>query len=204
MNPHLKAFQIINTSVKNCPPIHYIFTAIRSMVNIESVFIGQTLIDEIPENAFRPLNGSKNNSTSLYFNGKKITKIGNNAFNHLTYLSCLEFSRNNLIHIPKNVFNFEKFNNNLFELYFLDNYPNSSSFEIGSFDNLNRPTIIYLSNGVKYNNITFLDQHIFEEFLIKNKNKIDVKTIDYKDCRSFWLIDNKNYVNQLTYTFHGS
>jgi hypothetical protein len=74
MNSHLKAFQIINTSVKNCPPIHYIFPAISSMVNIESVFIGQTLIDEIPENAFRPLNGSQNNLTSLYFNGNKITK----------------------------------------------------------------------------------------------------------------------------------
>jgi hypothetical protein len=161
MNSHLKAFQIINSSVKNCPPVHDIFTAISSVVNIESVFISQTLIDEIPENAFRPLNGSQNNLTSLRFNGNKITKIGNNALNHLTYLSRLEFNRNNLSHISKNAFNFEKFSDNLFELYFLDNYLNSSSFEIGSFDNLNRPTIVYFSNGIKYNNITFFRSTCF-------------------------------------------
>ncbi len=48
----LKELAIHNTSLKNSPPNHNIFEAIRSMHNIEHVYIFYSQIEEIPENAF--------------------------------------------------------------------------------------------------------------------------------------------------------
>jgi hypothetical protein len=163
------------------------------MDNIKMLQIFHCLIEEIPENAF---NGTQNNLTAINLYDNKITKIGNNAFKELNSLSYLDLKENRLDHISENAFSFSKSNDELFRLFLHKNSLNSTSFEKGSFNNLNRPTILFLSDWDKLNNITYLDQHIFEEFINKNKqNKIDLTTIDCNDCRSFWL---KKYDKQIS------
>ncbi len=196
---NLKELLISNTSLKNFPPIHDIFRAISSMVNIERFYIFNSLIEEIPDNAFRPVNGSQNNLKDIGLYQNKITKIGNNAFKHLNYLLSLGLEQNKLDHISENAFSFEKFNDNLFGLFLYNNSLNSSSFESGAFDNLNRPTAIHFNFDDKSNGIKYLDERIFQPFINNNnKNQIFLNTIDCNDCRSFWLIKNQKYSSQIT------
>ncbi len=193
IDSELIEFSVFNTSLKNSPPNHDIFAAISSMGNIKMLQIFHCLIEEIPENAF---NGTQNNLTAINLYDNKITKIGNNAFKELNSLSYLDLKENKLDHISENAFSFSKSNDELFRLFLYKNSLNSSSFEKGSFNNLNRPTILILSDWEKLNNITYLDQQIFEEFLNKNKqNRIDSTSIDCNDCRSFWL---KKYDKQIS------
>jgi Leucine-rich repeat (LRR) protein len=168
------------------------------MVNITYAQISNSLIEEIPENAFKPLNGTQENLSILNLNDNKITKIGNNAFNHLNSLTQLELDGNKLDHISENTFNFSKSSDKLLQLFLDRNSLNSSSFEKGAFDKFNRPTYIIFSFGHNLNNITYLDQHIFEEFMNNNNHSmIDSITIDCEDCRSFWLFQNEKYSKQL-------
>jgi Leucine-rich repeat (LRR) protein len=200
MSSSLKEFSVSNTSLKNSPPNYDIFSAISSMVNITYAQISNSLIEEIPENAFKPLNGTQKNLSILNLNDNKITKIGNNAFEYLDSLTQLELDGNKLNHISENAFNFSKSSDKLLQLFLDRNSLNSSSFEKGAFDKFNRPTYIIFSFGHNLNNITYLDQHIFEEFMNNNNHsKIDSITIDCKDCRSFWLFQNEKYSKQLSF-----
>ncbi len=132
-------------------------------------------------------------------NDNKITKIGNNAFEYLDSLTQLELDGNKLDHISEDAFNFSKSSDKLFQLFLDKNPLNSSSFERGAFNKLNRPTYIIFSFGFNFNNITYLDQHIFEEFMNNNQqNAISSNNIDCNDCRSFWLFQNKKFSQQFS------
>jgi Leucine-rich repeat (LRR) protein len=200
-NIHLKELYISNTSLKNFPPNNDIFTAISLMPNIESVQITNSLIEEIPDNAFRPLNGEQTNLTKLYLFGNKIKRIGNNAFEYLTSLKRLELYSNDINHISDKAFNFLRTSEKHLSIGLNDCLLNSSSFQVGAFDHLKRPTIIYFdySGDIKVNKITFLDQHVFQSFLNNNdKNEIVLTTIDCNDCRSFWFFNNQKFSQQIT------
>jgi hypothetical protein len=141
------------------------------------------------------LNGTqKKNFLNLNLFANKISKIGNSAFNHLDPLTQLDLEVKKLNQISENAFNFSKFNDKPFLLFLYRNSSNSSSFEKRSFNSFHRLTQFIFTYDFKSNNITYLDQHIFEEFLNKNKeNGIDSNTIDCNDCHSFWL---KKYSKQ--------
>jgi Leucine-rich repeat (LRR) protein len=197
---YIQEIRIYNTSLKNSPPDHDIFAAISSMENLEELTIGYSLIDEIPENAFQPINGTKNKLTQIFLMNNKISKIGNNAFGNLTYLNEIDLENNKLDHIPEKAFNFSDSSaNSTLLLYLIKCSLNDSSFEKGAFNNFDRPTMLYLNYFDQSNNITFLDQHIFEPFFSANNNNgIELNTIDCKDCRSFWLIKLQKFPSQLS------
>ncbi len=72
------------------------------------------------------------------------------------------------------------------------------SFESGAFSNLKRAAAIDMrptgknANGTE--KVTYLDQHVFEEFFSKDhRNEVKLLTIDCKDYRSYWLIKNDKY-----------
>jgi hypothetical protein len=45
--------------------------------------------------------------------------------------------------------------------------------------------------------VTFLDQHVFEEFFIKDqRNQLILYTVDCNDCRSYWLVKTEKYSSQ--------
>ena len=200
---HTNAFSAINlrltiliielTQLKSLPPNYDIFTAISHMIQINSVYIQYCEISEIPDNAFRPLNGTQTNFTTLYLGFNKITKIGNNAFQYLVSLSTIVLYNNPINHVSENAFNMLRKSETLLDIN-LNNCPlNSSSFEIGSFSNLKRPTKIQFTS----NNVTHLDQHVFEPFFGYSKqNTLTLDRIDCNDCRSVWLLNK--YSTQLS------
>ncbi len=80
---------------------------------------------------------------------------------------------------------------------------NGTSFEIGSLNNLKRPTELILGENP---NLTYLDQNIFQPFLdsnVENKITLEEETIhektsfDCDDCRSYWLKKDSKYRNRI-------
>jgi hypothetical protein len=170
VNFRLKEFYCHSTPLRNNPPNYDIFTSLSLMVGIECIWISVTQIHEIPKNAFRPLLGQQKNVTILGFFG------------------------NNINHIPNNTFNYLRKSDKHLSINLNENPLNSSSFEVGAFNNLNRPTSIWLPG----NQIKYLEQTIFEPFFNDNdKNIIQIDNLDCEDCRSYWLFKNGKYSHQL-------
>ncbi len=101
--------------------------------------------------------------------------------------------------IPKNAFNFEKESKETLRLDLQLTKLNGTGFQLGSLENLKRPTDIYLGDNPKQ---TCLDEHIFRPFLDANDHNViridiyDVPFIDCDDCRSYWLKKESKYFNR--------
>jgi hypothetical protein len=183
-----------STPLTNSPPTHDIFLMLSSIINLETVNLLSTNITKIPSNAFQSINGSLNNLKTIDFSHSPILEIGDNPFSTLKNLKVLTFYFTNISSIPKTAFHFENDSNESFYLDLRQNNLNGTSFAVGSLDHLKRPTDIYLG----YNqNLTFLDQHIFQPFLESNdKNKIfyfQNGSFDCDDCRTYWLKKEPKY-----------
>jgi hypothetical protein len=115
-------------------------------------------------------------------------------------LYSLAIESNKVNHISKSAFSFEKSSNSLIEID-LTNLPlKGDSFESGAFGDLKRPARINLNprDEKRAEKVTFLDQHVFEEFFIKDhRNKLMLQTVDCNDCRSYWLVKTKKYSSQI-------
>jgi hypothetical protein len=113
-------------------------------------------------------------------------------------LEVLNLHNNTIDHISEKSFNFGESSEKITRIFLNDCLLNSSSFEIGAFDNLNRPTVLSFNLYDQINYVTYFDQRIFESFLDKNKNnQIISKALDCNDCRSFWLHKNEKYHPQI-------
>jgi len=177
-----------------------LFAAISLMKNFVRLEIRNTSITEIPDNAFTPSNERKN-FFDIVISNTELNRIGNNPFHNLPQLLNIFLINNKLNRIPKGVFNFPKVNGSLYtNIYLTNNHLNSSSFEIGAFSNLKRPTIIQLENygSSDTNKITYLNQKVFQPFHDSHeKNRVNIGGLDCADCRNYWLVENSNYSNQL-------
>jgi hypothetical protein len=166
---------------------------------LEELDLCYTNITKIPSNAFQSKNGAQNNLTFITFANSSIAEIGENPFYHLNNLNFLSFSGTKIDSIPKNAFNFEKESkkNLIFGLQWTK--LNGTSFELGSLDNLKRPTYLYLGGNPKQ---TYLDEHIFRPFLEANFQNViliyiyHVLYFDFNDCRSYWLKKESKYHNR--------
>jgi hypothetical protein len=193
INLRLEEFQVSNTSLRNSPPNYDIFTALSLMIEIETIRIVYSKLEEIPENAFRPLMGHQNKLTYVGFQDNIITKIGNNAFQDLFSLSQLKLYSNKIDHIPKNAFKFLK-KSALSHLDLDNNLLNSSSFEEGALSYLNGPILLEIDR----HNMKYLDQNIFEIFFYNNEgNTLIMEKLDCDDCRSSWLFKNEKFSKQI-------
>jgi hypothetical protein len=157
------------------------------MLNIEFISISQSKITEIPSYAFKPVIGPQNKLSRLWIESGVVQNIGNYPFFSLNHLNELSVDLNYLDFIPKDAFHFEKESNENLRLWLTANKLNDSSFEIGSFDNLRKPTILNLG----YTLITYLDEKIFSPFLeLNHQNFIGFHASDElncDDCRNYWL-----------------
>ncbi len=203
INQSIKEFDVHNTPLNNYPPNYDIFTAFSSMTDLEVLNIMYTNLEEIPENAFRPLNGLQNNLSSVNFYNNKISKIGNNAFKYLNSLTELQFISNSVDIIPENAFSFSDTSEKRLYIFLTACHLKNTSFSIGAFNHLNRPTTIFLNSWLNdSNNITFLDQRIFEPFFnANNQNEIQASHLDCDDCRSYWLVKDIRFSKQLNKTY---
>ncbi len=124
------------------------------------------------------------------------SKKSETAFKNLNNLYSLTIESNKINHISKNVFSFEKSSDSLIDID-LTNVPlKGDSFESGAFSDLKRPARINLHprDEKRAEKVTFLDQHVFEEFFIKDhRNELVLYTVDCNDCRSYWLVQTEKY-----------
>jgi hypothetical protein len=111
----------------------------------------------------------------------------------------LTIESNQINHISKNAFSFEKPSDILIDIE-LTNLPlKGDSFESGAFSDLKRPARINLHprDEKRAEKVTFLNQNVFEEFFIKDhRNKLILYTVDCNDCRSYRLVKTEKYSSQ--------
>ncbi len=190
-----------NTPLTDSPPTHDIFLMLSSIINLETVNLLSTNISKIPSNAFQSINGSLNNLKTIDFSHSPILEIGDKPFATLKNLNYLSFLETNISSIPKTAFHFENDSNELFQLDLRRTNLKGTSFAVDSLNNLKRPTIIYLGY---YQNLTFLDQNIFQPFFEANvKNEISFFQngyFDCDDCRSYWMRKEPKYNDRFRFS----
>ncbi len=183
----------------NSPPTHDIFHMLSSIISLEEIDLCYTNITKIPSNAFKPINGAQNNLTFITFANSSIAEIGDNAFYSLNNLSYLSFSGTKIDLIPKSALNFEKESKIKLSLGLQWTKLNNTGLELGSLENLKRPTDLFLGDNP---NQTYFDEHIFRPFLDANDQNdilIDIThatCLDCNDCRSYWLKKESKYHNR--------
>ncbi len=198
MESNITVFIVNKTPIESSVPNYDLFTAFSSMNNLKKLDIEYTNLKDIPNNAFRPLNGVQKNLISVNLPSNNISTIGENAFQSLPNIQTIDLSSNLLKNISENVFKITNTSEKLLQIYLTSNELNSNSFAQKSFDNLKRPTLLTLS----YNNITYLDENVFHSFLNKDiNNTIVLSTLDCNDCHSFWLIKNQKLKEQMNQVF---
>ncbi len=200
----MKSFYTELSPIEYLPPNYDIFHSLSLMLNIEDIKIRGTRITEMPSYAFKPIVGHQNRLRGIWIDFGVVEKIGNYLFYGLNSLTTISFHSNRLVSITKNAFHLEKPSNETLGLWLSDNRFNDSGFEIGSFENLRKPTDLRLNHTF----ITYLDENIFLPFLQSNdKNLITFESDDKlncDDCRNYWLrkefhlLGNKTNISKCT------
>lgn len=194
-----KTFHTSYSPIENSLPNYDLFHALSLMLNLESIVLDNTNIKEIPENAFKSLNGPQNKLWAVYVRYGILEKLGDYAFSDLNNLKQIALDGNELSYIPQNAFFFNKKSNETLEIWLNANQLNSSSIEFGTFLSIyGRPVTLNLYENPK---ITYLEEKIFRIFFEYNpENKIRFKAIkfDCNDCRSSWIKDYYNkFINRI-------
>ena len=78
-----------------------LYDILSSFVNIEDIWLSK--FNEIPSNAFRPINGYQNNLRQIRIDNS-ITKIGSHVFSNLKSLTILDLLIGNMISISDYAF----------------------------------------------------------------------------------------------------
>ncbi len=175
-------------------------TAISSLIKLEEIEFSDTNLSKIPSHAFKNVNGFQNKLNTLSFRGNKIKSVENNAFYYLNSLSRLDLSKNSIDHIEVHAFDFSNSSNTALYIALYENKLNDTSIEIGAFTNCKRELLF----DVRWNELTFLDERIFDPILrINSKNRLVVTGNNYTcDCRMFWLFKKRTSIrNQFYETF---
>ncbi len=182
-----------NVRLSNPPPNERnIFDASTQFVNVKYILLPHNGLTSIPDHAFHSNHSDLHQLTYLNLRQNNITRIPTEAISNLAKLSSINLGQNKINSIAKSAFVLSA--NITSALISIDyNQLNSSSFEGNWFSlkelNSSAKVDINLSN----NNITYLDQHIFEELLSPKYNIVlTVDSNPFKcDCKSKWLIINK-------------
>jgi hypothetical protein len=210
-NDNLLGFSISSTPLRTLKPLYDIWTAMSPIKNLRTLYIENTLIKEIADNAFGLSSDSHYNLSYIFiFNNHMLNRIGDNAFGFLPSLTKLDLTNNSINHISKNAFNSNIKPTASQSIYIdlSDNYLTGASFEVGAFSDLNIQTELRLGIWTwDKNNITYLDKHVFKPFLDKTFSGQEVNAIDMSsilscnDSRNQWLFENKKYEVQVSNLF---
>ena len=175
-----------------------IFDILSSFVNIEFIFLQDIGVNEIPSNAFRPINGYQKNLRGLNF-WNSIHKIGSHAFSNLKNLKVLSLDIFNLNSISDYAFEFEEYSDQIFIIEFID-ISDFSAFNEKTLLNIRRATELRLLDNDR--EIFILEEKVFLPFLLDNeKNTIHLEesqVFDCNDCRNYWIKNNQNVTNRVS------
>ncbi len=112
------------------------------MRNLNYVRIVTTNIIEVPQHAFRPLNGHLDKLKYTEIWSPRFQKLGNYAFYNLDSLSEVRFVHNSLDSIPSNAFHFPKESKENIDIYVDHTLLNASDIDFNAFSNIRRPASI--------------------------------------------------------------
>jgi hypothetical protein len=99
-----KSFGLFDCPTLNQPPNHDLFRVISKMKYLEYLEFANTEIEEIPSNAFSPVNGYQIKLNYVKIYGSKLIKINENVFYDLDSLTYIDLSPNSIFQIPMNSF----------------------------------------------------------------------------------------------------
>ena len=187
----------IESNPKLSSPDNSIFDALSRFVHAHFVLLADNNVSEIPSNAFH---NEQDQLKVLLLIGKSIKKLGNNAFSLLKGLTSLTLESTSIDFIPENAFEFNEVSNESLTIERTHNkHLNITGFSMHSLTKLKRPT--YISIDIPNNSsFQYLDQKIFEPFLLSNDNnaiQIWTGSIDCNDCRNYWMKKNPTLLKRL-------
>jgi hypothetical protein len=167
-----------------------------SVWELSNAFLNlETLLLYIPMKVIKDGDLGENLLRSLADIRINVSSIEGSPFYHSQNLESISFTQGNIKYIPASTFKMK--NNSRFSYIDFDGnrYIDSSSFEVGTFDNLTSVTI-----GFRSFKLNYLDEKIFVPFLNSHpKNRITISGsrtdegayTDCNDCNSFWAFQRK-------------
>ncbi|XP_054159750.1 leucine-rich repeat-containing G-protein coupled receptor 4-like [Oppia nitens] len=160
-----------------------VFYAINSLKALQTLYISNTSIATIPDNAFQ---GIKYLNTIYLVNS--VNNIGRHSFRTLRNIEVLDLSYNKLINISDEAFAIQDSpNDESLYIRLTNNTFGENALRKEIFDGLDRDVVIHIE-GKKFG---YLNETIFGHFLRQNSlNDIWFSSLDCNDCRNVWLISD--------------
>jgi hypothetical protein len=135
------------SKLRNNPPKFDLYAALSSFVNLEviSLSLEYNSVHDIPDHAFRDINGKQNNLEYIEFNGYFIlSRIGNYAFYDIPNLSFIRFNSITIKNISAHAFDFYDSNERILSIFMQNSSLNEKSFAAATFSNSKRPLQVSL------------------------------------------------------------
>jgi Leucine-rich repeat (LRR) protein len=173
------------------------------MQNLEFLDISNSSIDNIPNDAFRPLSAKQKSLTTINLRNNKIGVVGDRAFYSLPNLKHLDLSGNLIDVISKEALELEKPVNGEtgwskeISIDLSKNKLGGSSFKTESLNALYRTATITLDLDKEK---AFLEKNVFQSFMdLNSENRIKLNGLDCRNCESYWLLgpDYKDRVDTI-------
>ncbi len=138
------------TKLVNNPPDFDLYAALSSLVNADNFNINLEWYrnHEIPDYAFRAINGKQYYLKSIMFNGQfNISRIGNYAFYPIANITKIYLERIPVGFISAHAFDFEDSSSDYLIINLVNSSLTENSFETGVFTNSKRPLKVYLGKS---------------------------------------------------------
>lgn len=166
-----------------------IFSELAKFEKLETVILSNTMLLGLPDRMFEGSNMT--DLTYLDLSSNNISSVGRRVFAQLPEIHRLNLDNNQLTYIYNDTFDFDHEESKLLLIFLRFNQLNSSSFEPGLFQKVEKTVFLYLN----HNNLTHLPEEVFRPVLeIKGDLFIAMWNNPYEcDCRSKWLLNNVEY-----------
>ncbi len=175
-----------------------LFAMFRSLEMTEEIEFNFEDLTEIPENAFKPNNGSDTKLFIINLKENNISKIGSNAFNGLSNLVDIELENNSLTTID-DWLNFPPNPNKIRNVILANNKLNDKSFNTSTFKSEEN---IFINLNLANNMITKFPENIFAKYFTNGRNIIDLDKNKMEcDCSMKWILDNSSKLSKLIQNF---
>jgi Leucine-rich repeat (LRR) protein len=200
---NIKITKFIASNTPMIKPDHKnnsLFRIFSSMQNLELLDISNSSIDNIPNDAFRPLSAKQKSLNTINLRNSKIGVVGDRAFYSLPNLKILNLSGNHIDVISKGALELEKpvsgetWWSTEISIDLSKNNLGGSSFKNESLNGLCRTATITLDLDKEK---AFLEKNVFKSFFdLNSDNKIKLDGLDCQKCESYWLL-GADYTHKL-------
>ena len=168
-----------------------IFKALDKFIVLETLELYNNDIDALPFEALKSNIGYQDTLKRISLGGSSYKKLGRDAFSSLRNLTTLSLFNISLDQVSEYTFEFGE--NSDVNLTILFDNVSLAKFTKKSFLNIKRTTNLVFESNVEY-----MDQAVFEPYLVQNSDNIimvEKGIFNCSDCRNRWL-KKKEFANQ--------